>query len=78
MVECVTRVCARVGADILRNNQIGNRRIASLFLYRLGAENIWGNDWEPTENFLLAIASQPLAMYEFANRILKTVDLRFF
>jgi hypothetical protein len=74
---CVARVGNRIEADILRNNQIGNRRISALFLYRLGAENIWGADWQPSEDFLLKLASQPLSIYEFARDRLKTVDLQF-
>lgn len=77
IVGCVARVCNHVEADILRNNEIGNRRIAALFLYRLGAENIWGKNWQPSEDFLLRIASQPYSMYDFTTRILKTVDLQF-
>ena len=74
---CVARVCNHVEADILRNKEIGNRRISALFLYRIGAENIWGKNWQPSEDFLLRIASQPYSMYDFATQILKTVDLRF-
>jgi hypothetical protein len=75
--QCAVYVFNRIGADIMRNNQIGNRSIAALFLYRLGAENIWGENWQPSEDLGLRIASQPLSMYEFATRVLKTVDLRF-
>lgn len=74
---CAGRVVNHIEADILRKNQIGNRRIAALFLFRLGAEKIWGKNWQPSEDFLLRIASQPYSMYDFATRILKTVDLRF-
>ncbi len=77
LAGCVARVCNHVEADILRNNEIGNRRIAALFLYRLGAEKIWGKNWQPSDDFLLRVASQPYSMYDFATRILKTVDLRF-
>lgn len=42
---CVARVCNHVEADILRNNEIGNRQIAALFLLRLGAEKTRGKNW---------------------------------
>lgn len=74
---CVARVCNHVEADILRNNEIGNRRIAAQFLYRLGGENIWGKNSQLSEDFLLCVASQPYSMYGFATKILKTADLRF-
>ncbi len=74
---CASRVCNHVEADILRNSEIGNRRIAALFIYRLGAENIWGKKWRPSEDFLLGIGSQPYAVYDFSTNVLKTVDLRF-
>ena len=77
IADCVARVCNHLAADILRNNEIGNKQIASLFLNSLGAETIWGENWEPSEDFLLRVASQPYSMYDFATRILKTVDLRF-
>jgi hypothetical protein len=76
MVDCVARVCNHIEGDIIRNEQIGNRRIAALFLYRLGMEDIGGKDWQPSRDSLLRIASQPLSMYEFATRVLKAVDLR--
>ena len=77
IASCVALVCNHVEADILRRKQIGIRQIAALFLSRLGAENIWGENWEPSEDFLLRIASQPYSMYDFSTKILKTVDLRF-
>ena len=77
IASCVARVCNHLAADILKNNEIGNRQIAALFLYSLGAETIWGENWEPSEDFLLRVASQPYSMYDFATRTLKTVDLRF-
>jgi hypothetical protein len=77
IASCVARVCNHVEADILRNNEVGNRRIAALFIYRLGAENIWGKKWRPSEDFLLGIASQPYSMYDSATQMLKTVGLRF-
>ena len=77
IVACISRVCSRVLADITRNKQIGNRSIAGLFLQRLGAENILGKNWQANEDFMLRIASQPLSMYEYAIRGLKTVDLTF-
>jgi len=76
IAECVARVCNHIEADILRNNEIGNRRIAALFLYRLGAEEIWGENWQPREDFLLRIASQPYSMFDFATRTLKSVDFQ--
>jgi len=76
IVGCVVRVGNHIEADIIRDRQIGNRRIAALFLYRLGAENIWGENWQPSKDLLLMVASQPLSMYEFATRVLKNVDLR--
>jgi hypothetical protein len=76
ILVCAGRVCNHVEADIMRNKQIGNRRIAALFIYRLGVENIWGKDWQPSQDLLLRIASQPLSMYEFATSVLKPVDLR--
>jgi hypothetical protein len=76
IVGCVTRVCNHIEADIIRNRQIGNRKIAALFVYRLGMENICGKDWQPSKDLGLRIVSQPLSMYEFATRMLKTVDLR--
>lgn len=77
IASCVARVCNHIEADILRNNEIGNRRIAALFLFRLGAGELWGENWQPSEDFLLGVASQPYAMYDFASKILKTVDLQF-
>lgn len=77
IANCVARVCNHIEADILRNNQIGNRQIAALFLFRLDAEKIWGENWQPSEDFLLRVASQPYSMYDFASKTLKTVDLQF-
>lgn len=77
IVRCVARVCNHVEADILRNNQIGNRQIAALFLCRLGAEKICGENWQPSEDFLLRIALLPYSLYDYATQALKTVDLRF-
>ena len=75
--DCVAYVCNRLEADILKHKQIGNRLIAGLFLERLGVENTLGKDWQPSEDFFLRVASQPLSMYEFANQRLKEVDLKF-
>jgi hypothetical protein len=75
--DCAAFVCNRIGADILLNNQVGIRRIAALFLYRIGAEEIFGENWQPSEDILLRIVSQPYSMYEFVIRTLKSVDLQF-
>ncbi|MCJ7514557.1 MAG: hypothetical protein MUO89_01105 [Dehalococcoidia bacterium] len=76
MLDCVSRVCNHIEADIMRDRQIGSRMITGLFLYRLGAENIWGTNWQPSKDLALRMASQPLSMYEFATGVLKTIDLR--
>jgi hypothetical protein len=76
-LECVARAVNRIGTDILKNEQIGNRLIAGLFLERLGTEKIFGKHWQPNDDFLLRVASQPLAIYEFTQKILKTANLQF-
>ena len=77
IADCIALVCNHIEADILRNKNIGNRRIATLFLYRLGAEDIFGENWSPSEDFLLRIAVQPYSMYDFATQSLKNADFRF-
>jgi hypothetical protein len=77
IASCVAHACNHIEADILRNNDIGIRQIAALFMFRLGAEELWGKDWQPTDDFLLLVASQPYSMYDFATKSLKTVDLKF-
>ena len=77
IVSCVAHASNHVEGDILRNNELGNKRISALFMFRLGAEEFWGKNWQPSEDFLLRVASQSYSMYEFANKALKTVDIRF-
>jgi len=77
IAQCVAYACNHIEADILRHNEIGNRLISGLFLYRLGAEALWGENWHPSEDFLLRVASQPYSMYEFATKSLKAVDVTF-
>ena len=77
IASCVAHACNHIEADILRKNEIGNRRIAALFMFRLGAEELWGKDWQPSDDFLLRVASQPYSMYDFATKVLKTADLKF-
>jgi hypothetical protein len=77
IAACIARACNRIAADIMRNNEIGNRRIAALFLYRIGAGNIWGKNWQPSKDLLVRIASQPYSMYDFATQVLKTANLQF-
>ncbi|MBN1693224.1 MAG: hypothetical protein JW845_06690 [Dehalococcoidales bacterium] len=77
ILNCVAHVCNHVEADILRYNQIGNRLLTGQFLFRIGAESLWGSNWTPSEDFALRAASNSLSMYETADKILKTVDLKF-
>jgi hypothetical protein len=61
----------------MKDDQNGNRQITGLFLDRIGGEKIFGKQWEPSHDFGLRVASQPLSMYEFATKALKSIDLRF-
>jgi hypothetical protein len=72
LLHCVTRVFNRIEADLMRNNEIGNRRITALFLYRIG----WNIDKNLNTGALSKLAAQPIAMYEFAQKILKNVDIQ--
>lgn len=77
IANCVGRACNHIEADILRNNEYGNRLITGQFLFRIGAEDLWGTDWRPSQDFLLRTASQSYSMYDFANNTIKKFDLQF-
>jgi hypothetical protein len=77
MLDCVSHVCNHIESDILRHNQIGNRLITGQFLFRLGAESLWGTNWTPNQDFSLRVASQSLSMWETANKVLKSTSLKF-
>lgn len=70
--QCLGRAINRIGADLMRNNEIGNRRITALLLYRLG----WNEDEDLNTGALSKLAAQPIAMYDFAKKILKPVDIQ--
>jgi hypothetical protein len=74
-LECVARACNRVGADIMKNQEMGNRQISVLFLERLGGEKLFGKQWQPSADFFLALASQPYSQYEFAERFVNNINL---
>jgi hypothetical protein len=77
LAQCVTRVCNRLGADIMGRNQVGNRRLSASLLFRLGGDKLWPEGREPGGDFLLKLASQSYSMYDFALNALKKVDLVF-
>ena len=70
-LQCAGRAINRIGADLMRNNEIGNRRITALLLYRLG----WKEDEDLNASALSKLAVQPIAMYEFAEKVLKTAEI---
>jgi len=76
-MRCVAHVANLIGADILANNQVGNKVLVVSFFLRIGADKIFGENWIPGESVLSSIALQPISMYDNATHLLKTIDLQF-
>ena len=73
---CAVIACNRYRADIFLK-KIGNQKIAGLFLARLGGEELLGHNPEPSADFFTALAALPYSIYEFADKAIKSVDLKF-
>ena len=71
LLSCVTRVCNRLGADILKHNQMGARRIVALLLSRVG----WKEDQDLSQEALAELAAT-LSIYDAAKDNLKKIDLQ--
>ncbi len=72
LLTCVARVGNRLGVDIQKHNQLGNRRIAALLLFRVG----WKKDADlsPEAGYRLAVAT--LSMYEVPKKDLQKINLQ--
>lgn len=72
LITCVARVGNRIGADLMKNNEVGNRRITALLLYRLG----WKEDEALSEEALFRLAAVIYGLYEGAQEAIKSVNLQ--
>lgn len=72
LVNCVAWVGNRIGADLTKNNEIGNRRITALLLYRVG----WKEDEDLSEEALFKLAAVIYGLYEGAQEAIKSVNLQ--
>ncbi len=70
--KCVARVANRIGADLMKNKEIGNRRITALLLYRLG----WKIDEDLSEEALSRLVAITFGLYEGAKEAIKSVNLQ--
>ncbi len=70
--KCVARVANRIGADLMKNKEIGNRRITALLLYRLG----WKIDEDLSEEALSRLIAITFGLYEGAKEAIKSVNLQ--
>lgn len=68
----MARVANRIGADLMKNDAIGNRRITALLLYRLG----WKKDEHLSEEAFFRLAVIIFDLYKGAKETIKSVNLQ--
>ena len=72
LITCVARLGNRIGADLMKNNEIGNRRITALLLYRVG----WKEDEDLSEEALFRLEAIVFGLYEGAMEAIKSMNLQ--
>jgi hypothetical protein len=70
-LKCVGQCLNRIDADIMKNNEIGNRILTAFFLYRIG----WSEDDELNTGAMSKLAAHTLSMYESAEYMIKNTKL---